>query len=524
MSINKKLPTQKGAAGVPNDKKELSKEFQNCLHRLETGGFGDLRVAVVGDLMLDRYIYGSVKRISPEAPVPILDFEKETFLLGGAGNVARNLCDLGVNASLDSVVGNDEAGRRLLALSEMQKISSDGVFQIEGRVTTQKTRTMSGTHQQMLRLDYERKEPLSEEAQSKLLQKLASLLENGLNGVVLSDYGKGVCSPSLCKEIISLCAQKNVRVFIDPKGAEWERYAGAFMITPNLKELSDASHETVHNNDAEIVAAAQKLLVQTDVENILVTRSEQGATLVAKDGTVFHQPCEQKEVFDVSGAGDTMISTITAFILCGVPLEESVFAANTAAQAVIQKAGTASVSACELASEIERELGARDESPSAQQGKKLMARDAAALQVRQWKEAGERVIFTNGCFDVLHVGHVDSLNKARALGDRLVVGLNSDASVKRLKGASRPVNSEADRAKMLAALESVDAVVLFEEDTPRELLSHLRPNVAAKGGDYRPEQVAGGEFADEVVILPLTRGYSTTRTIEALKNGGGCGC
>jgi len=500
------------------------KMLHDKLKLLAAEGFQKLRIVVAGDLMLDHYIYGAVRRISPEAPVPVIEFEKDFYMLGGAGNVARNLISLGVNVSLLSAVGSDRSGEIIRSLPDLKDVDISGLLTDAQRMTTVKERILSGSHQQMLRLDYEKKELLGDKACLSVLDIFRTFLERGIDALIISDYGKGFCTESLCRDLISECCNKNVPVFVDPKGNSWSHYAGAFMITPNLKELSDVMNSDIPNRDDEIVCAAKYLLTCSEINNILVTRSDRGATLVNKTD-VIHQKCKEQQVFDVSGAGDTVISTIATFLTSGESLADSVFAANVAAQLVIRKVGTSTVTARELVEALEDELEPTESirHPGAKNSKLLTLEDAVRL-TEQWKKDNERVIFTNGCFDLLHAGHIDSILAARALGDRLIIGLNSDESVTRLKGEGRPVYKAGDRAKMLEALEAVDAVVIFEQDTPKELLSRIRPAVIAKGGDYTPDMIEGGEYADEIVILPLIEGYSTSSVIHKLESGDYINC
>lgn len=495
-----------------NDKTPLGEAsgFGEMAARLCGGGLEKVRLTVVGDLMLDHYISGAVDRISPEAPVPVVRFESESYSLGGAGNVARNLKELGVRVSLVSAVGGDEGGSMLMRLADGAGIDVSGVVRRPDALTTVKTRILGGSNKQMLRIDRERGQEPDQAAVPLLGQKIKSELEGGAAAVIISDYGKGFCSPEICALTISLCRAAGVPVFVDPKGRDWAKYAGAYVVTPNMKEISDAAGREVANTDDGVVNAASALLAKYDLGHILVTRSDKGASLVGRDG-FHHERCGGKEVYDVSGAGDTMIAVAAAFAAGGVPLRQSVAVANAAAQVVIQKFGTAAVTAAELLESINGGFGARFPVD------KQVAASAAVKMCAEWKRQGKKVVFTNGCFDILHTGHLDSLRAARSLGDKLIVGLNSDSSVRALKGEGRPVLTENDRARMLLELETVDLVVIFDEDTPERLLSLLRPNVIAKGGDYAPRDVAGGGFADEVVILPLTSGYSTTGFIEALR-------
>ena len=480
----------------------LSKGLVEKARQICSGRFEDCRVAVAGDLMLDCYISGKVKRISPEAPVPVVRMTDEKFVLGGAGNAIANLSGLGVQIIPAGRLGSDMYAARFLGDPAMRDVDSSNII-MRGQ-TSVKTRILGG-HQQMLRLD---NEVYIETTENEAKQRASRLLADEPDCVVISDYGKGYCSEALCRRLSALCEKRFIPLLIDPKKADWSCYSGAYLITPNVKELEEASGREIKNEDSEIVNAARELIEKYDIENILVTRSEKGSTLVSDD-FVKHIPASAVEVYDVSGAGDTTISTIAAFLAAGLELSECCELANLASQFVVGKVGTYPIKAEDL-------LGLLKEAGFSYMDK-IAGREAAAKTCAEWKAAGRKLIFTNGCFDIIHSGHIDSLNKAKELGDRLIVGLNSDASVKRLKGESRPVNGEADRAKILAALEAVDLVVVFGEDTPHELLSVLHPNVIAKGGDYLPEQVAGREFADEVAIIPLTQGYSTTGIIEKIK-------
>lgn len=482
---------------------ELKKELADRAVKCCANDLGSFKIAVVGDLMLDCYIGGEVKRISPEAPVPIIRMTSEKFVLGGAGNALANLAGLGVQIIPVGRLGNDINGEAFLMNSVMQ--NADVSHIVKKDVTSIKTRILGG-HQQMLRLD---REHIVETAENEAKAIVASLaLCKDLNCVVISDYGKGFCSPALCREVSKFCKEKNIPLLIDPKKSDWNCYCGATLITPNVKELGEAVGYEVENKDEAVAAAAGSLLEKYDIENILVTRSEKGSTLVSADG-VKHISATAAEVYDVSGAGDTTIATVAAFLAAGFELADCCELARLASQFVIGKVGTYPIKAEDMISLLSNE--------GLSYLNKIVDRETAAKVCAKWKEKGKKVIFTNGCFDIIHSGHIDSLNKAKELGDKLVVGLNSDASVKRLKGETRPVNGENDRAKILAALEAVDLVTIFDEDTPRELLSKLLPNVLVKGGDYTPEQVVGGEFADEVVIIPLTEGYSTTGIIEKMK-------
>lgn len=478
--------------------------------------FSPRTVAVIGDLMLDRYLYGSVERISPEAPIPVVKFQSERSVLGGAGNVVANLCGLGADVKCFAQLGGDPAAREVLKLVDAVNDLSRGsveLFPSYKETTTVKTRVIGNGRQQMMRLDHEDILPLDPELEDELLSRLAEFAARRLNAVVLSDYGKGMCSFSLCRKVIELCRAHRIPVFVDPKGRDWQRYAGAELVTPNVKELSDAAGLPISNDDDEALAAqARKVRSSFGLNNLLVTRSEKGSTFVS-EWECFDEPSQAVDVYDVSGAGDTVIAAVAFFRACGVDWRSCCRLSNAAAKVVIGKAGTYPISYREL-----KELclfQAKVHPLSG--GHKVLDAAAAVRRVKEWKAQGKKVVFTNGCFDVFHAGHVDSLTRARALGDCLIVGLNSDRSVRKLKGEARPINGELDRATVLAALECVDVVVVFDEDTPERLLSLIRPDVLAKGGDYRPEQIAGAAYAGRVEILPLLPVFSSTSIIDRLR-------
>jgi len=465
-----------------------------------------VKVAVLGDYMLDQYIYGAVERISPEAPVPVVKYASEKLVPGGAGNVVANLAGLGVSVYAAGRVGDDDCGRELLGLPLMQQ--ADTSLMLRNGDTIVKTRVLGGGRQQIVRIDREKFLTPDAGQINEVLAGLDKLICGGLNAVIISDYGKGFCSAELCRRAIELCRGKGAKVFVDPKCKDWSRYSGAFLITPNLKEFTQAVGESVPNEDDPIVENGRKLLMRYGLDNLLVTRSDKGATLMTKTGFA-HCRADSVEVYDVSGAGDTMIATVAVFSAVGLPLEECVAIANAASQVVIGKVGTCPITADELEDVLQAK-----ETP--QKLKTAVSYEAAKKLCKKWRDSGLKTVFTNGCFDIIHAGHVDSLRRARALGDKLIVGLNSDGSVRKLKGAERPVNRQDARAEVLSALECVDLIVIFDEDTPEKLLSMLKPCVIAKGGDYKPEEIAGREYADEIVILPLVAGYSTTGIIKKI--------
>ncbi len=465
-----------------------------------------LPVGVIGDVMLDRYLFGTVGRISPEAPVPVHAVTRTESRLGGAGNVAANLAQLGAHVYLYSAVGDDEAGRTIGDLLMQLPAASNRMVTDQERQTTAKMRIVGG-QQQMLRVDFEEYTELSSVGTDDLLQQLETDLRAGLRGVVISDYDKGVCRAELCQRVIALCRQYQVPVVVDPKGTAWEKYAGAELITPNLAELSLVSGRNVPNRDGDVIAAGMEAARRYGLRQLAVTRSEQGISLVTENGESGHHPAAAREVFDVSGAGDTVCAILAAACALKIPAPAALDLANQAAGVVVGKVGTYPITRADM-----ENIGS-----SVEDGNKIyVSVSALATQIRSWQAQGDTVVFTNGCFDILHRGHVSYLHAAARLGNRLVVGLNSDASVRRLKGETRPVCREADRAYLLQALSCVDAVIVFAEDTPYELLARLRPNILVKGGDYRPEDIIGKEFAERVTVLPFIEGYSTTGLIARI--------
>ena len=473
-------------------------------------GLRGARVLCIGDVMLDRFVYGEVERISPEAPIPVLRVLRETAMLGGAGNVVRNLVALGARAHFLAAVGDDIAGREVTRLiGEQEGVEPVIVVEAE-RQTTIKTRFFAAS-QQLLRVDRETSEPLGDSARERIRMTVTKLLGD-VGAVTLSDYDKGVLVPPLVRAVIDAAVAAKRPVLIDPKGADYSIYRGATLVTPNRKELHEATRMPV-GNDEEIVAAARHLMAIAGIANVLVTRSQDGMTLVANHGLAHHLPAEAREVFDVSGAGDTVVAVMAATIAGGALALEAARLANIAAGIVVGKVGTAVVSTDELVAALHHSDISISEAKS-------VSRDGAVAQVERWRRKGLRIGFTNGCFDLLHPGHVSLLTQARAACDRLVVGLNSDASVRRLKGANRPVQGEAARATVLASLAGVDLVAIFEEDTPEKLIRALRPDVLVKGADYTIDKVVGADLVQgwggRVVLAELAPGHSTTATIARM--------
>jgi D-beta-D-heptose 7-phosphate kinase/D-beta-D-heptose 1-phosphate adenosyltransferase len=468
------------------------------------------RVLCAGDVMLDRFVYGTVDRISPEGPIPVLRVRREDAMLGGAGNVVRNLVGLGARSSFLTCVGDDAPGREVAHLID----ALDGVDPVlcvdAGRQTTIKTRFVAG-NQQLLRADDETLAPVTEITLDRLTAAATDEMAEA-GALVLSDYGKGVLPDAVAARMIEHARARGVPVVVDPKGADWSRYRGATVVTPNRKELAEASGLPT-DDTAAITVAARALIENCGIETILVTRSQEGMTLVRAEGDPVHLPAQAREVFDVSGAGDTVVATVAAALAAGASLVEAAALANVAASIVVGKVGTAAVHAEELLHTLRRRDIEADEA-------KVLTLPHALERVGKWRARGLSVGFTNGCFDLLHPGHVSLLAQARAECDRLVVGLNSDASVKRLKGDSRPVQSEAARAIVLGSLASVDMVVIFGEDTPLGMIRALRPDVLVKGADYTVDTVVGADvvqaYGGRVMLADLQDGFSTTATIARI--------
>jgi D-beta-D-heptose 7-phosphate kinase / D-beta-D-heptose 1-phosphate adenosyltransferase len=466
------------------------------------------RILCVGDVMLDHYVYGHVERVSPEAPIPILRVERETRTPGGAGNVLRNLQALGAQSCFVSVVGNDAAGRELNRLIAEPGNVEPHVLVEAGRVTTVKTRYIAAT-QQMLRADREGVAPLGPYVRADFLRLIGqAVAEHAV--VIVSDYAKGTLGDGIAAAVIAAARAAGKPVVVDPKGTDYAAYRGASVLKPNRRELAEATRLPV-GSQAEIVAASRALIAQGGFGAILVSLSEDGMILVEADGAVHPLPAAAREVYDVSGAGDTAIATLAAALASGLGLIEAARLANFAAGIVVGKIGTAVTYASELAEALADAEHGHD---------KTRELPRALEEVERWRSRGHTIGFTNGCFDLLHPGHVALLAQARAACDRLVVGLNSDASVARLKGANRPVQPEAARAAVLASLASVDLVVIFPEDTPVALIEAIRPDVLVKGADYRVEEVVGADivqsYGGEVVLADLVAGHSTTATIKKI--------
>lgn len=472
------------------------------------------RVALVGDLMLDCYITGDVRRISPEAPVPVVQAAEMRSVPGGTANVATNLAALGLHVRVVGVVGDDDARRELISLLAMGgDVDCSDIVTVAGRRTIKKLRII-GAHQQIVRIDHEDTGALAPEHETAIIAAARSAIGE-CDVVVISDYGKGVCSDAVLCAVLAYAAALGKPVLVDPKRTDLAAYRGATILTPNRKELSEATRLPCETDADAAIAAARAQ--EASGAAILLTRSEKGISLFPLDGPPLHLATVAQDVFDVSGAGDTVIAVLAAAMAADIPLADGIRMANHAAGIVVSKLGTATVTREELAAS----LAAEHASPSVNDGR-LLDRDDAVAQ--RWTWAKEKLVvgFTNGCFDLFHPGHVSLLQQAAACCDRLVVAINSDASVRRLKGATRPIQDEHARALVAGAIRGVSAVVIFDEDTPLELITALKPDMLVKGADYTEDRVVGGDVVrargGRVVLARLEAGHSTSRLV-ALASG-----
>ena len=470
---------------------------------LQLPDFAAAHVLVIGDVMLDRYWYGDTGRISPEAPVPVVHVQRREERAGGAGNVAMNIAALGGVVELLGLVGNDEAAASLQSLLRAGGCRNT-LLASDAQPTITKLRIVS-RHQQLIRLDFE--EDLAVQDPERLLEPFGAALE-ACGCVVLSDYGKGTLRDPV--PFIGAARRAGRPVIVDPKRRDFHAYRGATLVTPNMSEFQTAVGTC--RSEHEIVDRGQQLLAETGIEGLLLTRSERGMTLLRRQHEPLDLAARAREVFDVTGAGDTVVTVLAAALAAGLPVDQAAVLANLAAGVVVGKLGTATVSRDELDQALR---------PEHLQQRGAVDEETLMRLVSEARQRGERVVMTNGCFDLLHPGHVGYLEQAAELGDRLIVAVNDDASVARLKGAGRPVNPLAGRMAVLAGLRSVDWVVAFSEDTPQRLICRTQPDVLVKGGDYRPEQIAGGdcvrEAGGEVVVLGYVDGCSTSSLIETIR-------
>ncbi len=489
-------------------------EMHKVLELLEAG-FRNLRVLVVGDVMIDRYIVGDVERISPEAPVPVLRQARAYSRPGGAANVAMNLAGLGCKTTLAGFVGADPHAAELRELMLSSAVDVNAL--VESTLPTiAKTRVVSRT-QQLMRIDVESRDDYpSSDCQALETHAVAAVA--GVHAVILSDYAKGALSKALCQAVIAAAGARGIPVLADPKTRDLSKYAGATTICPNLHELSTATGVEFHQT-GDLLKAGRALLADLSIEFLTVTMSEKGIRVLRADGAdEYHSPARAREVFDVSGAGDTVIATLAAGLAGGLRVESAVELANIAAGVVVAKLGTVPVAAHEIVAELTVSSGVAS-------ADKVLDRDRAVARVQEWRASGEKIVFTNGCFDLLHIGHITLLEDCRRFGSKLVVGMNTDRSVSELKGPSRPIVGQNERTRVMAALGAVDLVVMFDDETPLDLIRAMRPDVLVKGGDYSVETVVGHEdviaAGGRVEIVPTVEGFSTSNIVRKMVEAAG---
>ena len=480
-------------------------QLHDAMHEIEHEWAGK-RLLVVGDVMLDKYIWGEVGRISPEAPVPVVRRTQHDEKPGGAANVAMNMARLGAKTIVTGLTGADE-DEWLLASRLREAGVTPHFVTAEGFPTISKTRILGG-RQQMLRLDHETQGTIPQKAKDHLRETAVSLLA-GSHALVISDYAKGAVTKELCQALIPAARKLGIPVIVDPKGSDYTRYKGATTVSPNRGELARAVRMDVEDLEG-LLTAAEAMVTDLNLEFLTATLSEKGIALV-RPGNRFIAPAVAQQVFDVSGAGDTVVAVLALCLASGLQPETAVELANVAAGIVVGKVGTVPVEKHELLAALSPQIALHAED-------RVLKRDELVSRVETWRANGEKVVFTNGCYDLLHVGHITLLEHARRMGDRLIVAINSDDSVRCLKGPSRPIVGENDRARVLAALAAVDAVVIFEEETPLNVIVAVKPDILVKGGDYKAESVVGARemesWGGEVKIVPLVEGFSTTRLIE----------
>lgn len=463
------------------------------------------RILVVGDILLDHYLWGTSSRISPEAPVPVVDVGREAIVPGGAGNVINNLLALGTQVVAASVIGDDASGHEVKEMLARRGVATSGILHEPDRITSRKTRVVAA-HQQVVRFDHEALAPIRPASEAALLRQIQDAAPP-VQLVLLSDYNKGVLTARLTQEVIHLAREWGVPVLVDPKGNDYTKYRGATLLTPNKKEAAQAAGLPICDEDS-LRKAGEALRRMLDLPWLMITLGDQGLALFHEGMT--HLRAVARDVYDVTGAGDTVLATMGYCLACGLAMPEAAHLANSAAAVVVGKLGTATVTWDEVLHYAQADSPRDDEAA-------IQSPETIELVAQRLRRQGKKLVFTNGCFDLLHRGHVEYLRVSRACGDVLIVGLNSDASVRRMKGAGRPVVNQEDRACLLAALRCVDHVVVFEEDTPHELIRRIRPDVLTKGADYAGRKIVGSELAGEVRLIELVEGQSTTVTINRIR-------
>jgi len=467
------------------------------------------KVLVIGDLILDEYLWGGMTRISPEAPVPILEAKSENLSMGGAANVANNLAALGCDVYLIGAIGQDEKGDRLLELIQGKGIHTEGIFRFVHRPTTSKMRIIAH-NQQILRIDKEDNRPITEETEKKIIQFTNQILPE-MDGVICSDYRKGVLTEKVVKNLMHRAQNSKKIVIVDPKSADFSLYKGATVLTPNQNEVERSVPIKV-NSAEDLERAAEYLLTLTRGEALLVTRGKDGMTLYQNKKQPVDIDTVAKEVYDVTGAGDTVVSVFGMAVFSGFNFHDAAWLSNMAGSIVVGKVGTAVVTLNEINEFLEEEMLRTSHT--------ILELEELKKLVSLAKSTGKTVVFTNGCFDLIHGGHIEFLQKAKSLGHILVIGLNSDASVRAIKGDGRPIKTQEERANILSALRYVDYITIFDESTPEHLIGEIRPDILVKGDDYKIDEVVGREIVEgygaRVELIPIVKGLSTTNTVEQI--------
>ena len=467
-------------------------------------------ILVIGDLMIDHYLWGSCDRISPEAPVQVVNVKKESSVLGGAGNVINNLVTLGSVVDVISVIGNDSVANELKSLLEKIDVPTSNLVVENNRKTSKKSRLIA-SQQQVLRYDMESIDDINENSHKQIIQTLEKNIDK-YSSIILSDYGKGVLTTNLTKEIIKIANKNNIKVLVDPKGKDYSKYKGSYTLTPNKKEAMEATNIYI-KDESSLIEALKSLKTQCSLEVSLITLSEQGIAIFDDELTI--KPTVAREVYDVTGAGDTVIASIAFALGNNLDIKDAIYFANLAAGVVVGKIGSATTTLDEI---YEYEYSLHKSNSTSH----IKTFDEIKTLASKLHNQGKKIVFTNGCFDILHVGHVKYLEVAKSYGDVLILGLNADSSVRKLKGPTRPINTQDDRAYILASLESVDYVVIFEEETPYELIKLIKPHTLVKGGDYEGKEVVGQDIADELKLVQFIDGKSTTNTIKRIQENEKC--
>ena len=463
------------------------------------------KILVVGDLIVDHYLWGSCERVSPEAPVQIVNIDNESTLLGGAGNVINNLSTLGAKVDVVSVIGECEASKEIKKLLSEIKIDTQYLITQKDRITSKKSRIIA-TNQHVVRYDREITDEISIESQEYIID-IFSTIVNNYDVILMSDYGKGVLTNNLTQSLITIANTNSKKLLVDPKGLDYSKYKGAYLLTPNKKEASEATRVDIKDEDS-LSKAIKNLKAQCNLAVSIITLSDQGIAVF--DSKLRIHPTTTREVFDVTGAGDTILSALGFALSCNIKIDEAIKFANLAAGVTVGKIGSATTTINEI---IEHESSLKQSNGN----NHIKTFDEISSIVGELKNKKKKIVFTNGCFDILHIGHIKYLEKAKSFGDTLIIGLNSDDSIRRLKGENRPINIQNDRAYILGSLEVVDYLVIFDEDTPLELIKLIEPDVLVKGGDYEGQVVVGQDIAKELKLVHFIEGKSTTKTIGKIK-------